>query len=689
VQDLSEETGDSKLISNMILRDSEAHLKTDQKNKILLYEMKKIDGDNLQISYSSFLHCWVLGHKGDTVLLRGAKDVSGERMGLAGFGGRMVGLAREWFAFLEKAPVHVVDRLKNDLDGFCLYAELEDSNISGDPVLRSNPRKQAGVRWNWVGFTKCQGKSEVVPLPEVFEYLNDYQFKQPAHKMLGVFEDFGELLKRVSHFNKTIKSKSISNVEEGSVLVLIKQNSNEELLTSGMLRVRPLDYEILRMFRDSVTAVKSGAAKGTVNGVFDGYDRTVKSLYEKNISIHADGLARSLEDYLLLGKLGKIYFNKKQLPKNWDLKTRDLMALFWYMNYIGRASWTTYEEIESLLDTKDLMERLRRADIDCLTLDFTDAKVCDEYINYKNEKSLIKSVETSAWFKRDPILGEAIFAAKGSKDLLVIIPLSVPSSGKSYLKDKLGASIRASGMSMNSVNSDRLNVCLYEKAASSNPGHSYSSQELQSESKKFYRDSWEFEVHRAVSTKLNSPFLPNLLFIDKNHSPDTIKNTLSQVKLAMTVLERAFSTKIHLQSVVLTPRSFKKNMPEDVLPNYPLSIHYFLNCFQRLVQRKNHETLNYRGLETAKIAVSFFKSFQGYQDLSLKSLGHTGVTSVSPFPITNCVQEPDFETPKKLKEFAELLCTPNQSNNQYGPNTRDKGEDAKLGEFLTYLENFE
>jgi len=46
--------------------------------------------------------------------------------------------------------------------------------------------------------------------------------------------------------------QSVSNAKEGSIVVVVKENENEELLTSGMIRCRSIDFEILKLFKNTV-----------------------------------------------------------------------------------------------------------------------------------------------------------------------------------------------------------------------------------------------------------------------------------------------------------------------------------------------------------------------------------------------------------------------------------------------------
>ena len=191
--------------------------------------------------------------------------------------------------------------------------------------------------------------------------------------------------------------------------------------------------------------------------------------------------------------------------------------------------------------------------------------------------------------------------------IIILIPITLPGSGKTELIKYLKKSSEKYGIKFDYISSDDIRkkeIDIYMKKI---PG--ITEREAFSKSRNFYNKSFQQEIE----TKFKSIYLDNkighsLLFIDKNHPPNAINKTIEPIK-------KIISSFTNLNKQVI----FTGLIP-DCINNFtiksdlflPFSLSYLIQCYIRVRNRTNHPLMNQNRKDLLLFLMgSFLKNFIG------------------------------------------------------------------------------
>ena len=683
VEDLCEDehSQQSLSITGNILADVQSHLQDQKRSAVNIYELKKLDGVNIQITFNDILNCWVIGQDSVSIFCRDDSDIKKyQKKNIGKSNTDILKFSRVWFDILNKCPISQVRRLEEDLNGFCQIAEGIDHSEQQTLLMKSGgfQHKKHPIL-KYIGFSKILAKSDVVPCNEVFEYLQDYGFALPEHKFLGRFTNWIEFDNKQKQVSLDIRKSSIDQVGKGSVIVLIKENSEGSFLSSGQLQITSLDYEILHKFELSL---RQGLSNNLVQSIedileedFDKYLEEVAKL--QSTVINGQKLMRDAQYYNILGTLGKLYLNwhnvylkekrtEKQIQlfkQNHPILARDLIRLIWYIYYTRKDSNFNTSEIVLLFENYDLINRVKKFDLDILTYEFTG--VSENYPTvFRSQDNLLQRMYQSEMIQGKLLDNQKLYSIYRDDDrtlvtdsqVLFIIPLSIPGSGKSYFKDKLGQAFGDLGLDFAAISSDKAQDACRDFYKKRYPNKTFTGEELHELTRHICMDLWDLELAKLLINNVRSPLITQFVYIDKNHFPQSLTQTITQINTILDTEKTCFQKNYDRKFISIAPKTFKKNLKEDILPDFPQSIHYLLNCLQRLLKRgENHETLHWKGIETMKIVINiFFNSFKN-KELNISFLRQYGVHNSVVFPMTNCISELSFENSEELTNQVDTI----------------------------------
>lgn len=181
--------------------------------------------------------------------------------------------------------------------------------------------------------------------------------------------------------------------------------------------------------------------------------------------------------------------------------------------------------------------------------------------------------------------------------LVCIIPLGIPGAGKSTFYKNLKKVADKAGWTCTTVSSDNIrkdemdNLMMKQKLSKD----AAFSKTAQTAGKAFYA-----ELRRLILEA--GKYYAHIIFVDKNHPPNGIKNTARQI-------QENLREGTQLTTLYLIPEG-----KEDTLPNYPFSANFFLQCFLRCKRREVHETLDNSDMtKLSSILFMFLKMYNGVE----------------------------------------------------------------------------
>ena len=214
----------------------------------------------------------------------------------------------------------------------------------------------------------------------------------------------------------------------------------------------------------------------------------------------------------------------------------------------------------------------------------------------KYEESLLKT-------KLDNYKKENTSLAK----IVILIPITLPGSGKTELIKYLQKSTEKYGIRFDYISSDDIRKKEIEIYMKKIPG--VTEREAFNKSRIFYNKSFQDEIE----TKFKNIYLDNkinhsLLFIDKNHPPNALNKTIEPIKKIMSSF-----TNLNKQVVFigLIPECINNFIIKSDL-FLPFSLSYLIQCYIRVRNRTNHPLMNQNRKDLLLFLMgSFLKNFIG------------------------------------------------------------------------------
>ena len=245
----------------------------------------------------------------------------------------------------------------------------------------------------------------------------------------------------------------------------------------------------------------------------------------------------------------------------------------------------------------------------------------------KYEESLLKS-------KLDNYKREDTTLAK----IVILIPITLPGSGKTELIKYLKKSTETYGIKFDYISSDDIRKKEIELYMEKIPG--ITEREAFTKSRNFYNKSFQQEIE----TKFKNIYLDNkighsLLFIDKNHPPNAINKTIEPIKKIMSSF-----TNLNKQVVFvgLIPECINNFIIKSDL-FLPFSLSYLIQCYIRVRNRTNHPLMNQNRKDLLLFLMgSFLKNFIGVSLESDKLMNLYSIEQTYKLQFTDEIDDSQF-----------------------------------------------
>ena len=191
--------------------------------------------------------------------------------------------------------------------------------------------------------------------------------------------------------------------------------------------------------------------------------------------------------------------------------------------------------------------------------------------------------------------------------IVIIIPITLPGSGKTELITYLKNSTSKYGIHFDYVSSDDIRKKEIEIYMEKIPG--MTEREAFNRSRNYYNKSFQEEIENKFKTVyLNNKLKNCLIFIDKNHPPNAINKTIEPIRKIMSDFTNIDK---QVSFVGLIPECINNFILGHGLA-LPFSLSYLIQCYIRVRNRKNHPLMNQNRKDLLLFLMgSFIKNFIG------------------------------------------------------------------------------
>jgi len=252
-----------------------------------------------------------------------------------------------------------------------------------------------------------------------------------------------------------------------------------------------------------------------------------------------------------------------------------------------------------------------------------------------NLESNAEQVTDAAKDNKDSNLEEA--SKKSKSQILVFIPIGIPGMGKTTFLNILKKLLEEKGCAISIISSDVIRKNLIEETLQKEP-HISESKAFE-KTAKFAKTRFFDDVEKAILKTKTLTQKTHIVFLDKNHPPSIIKDTIEFFE------KPKFLNKFDIRTVVIKPschETFRTNSHV-----FPFSLTFFFTCLRRAIGRDNHETLKGGDLNVSKVLISFLNSYKDFKPTEnyFRSLGAQFVMEL---PFTHEDPEVEKAFPKTL-----------------------------------------
>jgi hypothetical protein len=169
----------------------------------------------------------------------------------------------------------------------------------------------------------------------------------------------------------------------------------------------------------------------------------------------------------------------------------------------------------------------------------------------------------------------------GSKDIVVLVPMTIPGTGKTYFVEQLKEMLNKTDIIFNKLSSDDIRLSVMNttfKHLSKDEAFSASGQQATRE--------FENELKRLFG--LSSAAKRSLVYLDKNHPPNALSRVFETIRKKCEQIP--YINDLSIKYVALLPDCGSFKISDKKL--LPFSLSYFIQCYVRIRNRFNHQTLN-------------------------------------------------------------------------------------------------
>ena len=225
-----------------------------------------------------------------------------------------------------------------------------------------------------------------------------------------------------------------------------------------------------------------------------------------------------------------------------------------------------------------------------------------------------------------------------SSKIIIIIPITLPGSGKTELIKYLKNTTSKYGIYFDYISSDDIRKKEIEIYMQKIPG--MTEREAFNRSRNYYNKSFQQEIETKFKTLyLNNKLKNCLLFIDKNHPPNAINKTIEPIKKVMSDFTNIDK---QISFVGLLPDCINNFILANHIP-LPFSLSYLIQCYIRVRNRTNHPLMNQNRKDLLLFLMrSFIKNFVGISLESSKLMTLYSINQTFKLPFTDELDDNQF-----------------------------------------------
>lgn len=504
-------------------------------------------------------------------------------------------IAREWFTIIKQMKPERVEAVKECLRDFTLVGEYV-----------GNPNYQHLVKYEKQGFmfyslVHKYTEDEAMNPKEAFDKIKSLGLQCVTHKEHPACKTWQDLNALLKGLYKEIKESGIEKREEGVVVYIVSQKEGKETLHS-ICKLKTLEYMVYRKLREKLRALTD--KKQTREAIEAKYQEEVRALVGMNTTPH------ELSFYFEVAKRA-FEFSETQ---------EDTYLIFGH--FVTFLSIMVYCTVNSAP----------------MSLGYFEKGVVQELLGtpwskYVGLKSKLKI--NDSYTIRVP-------------RTIVFVPLTIPGMGKSYLyREVIKSYCEDNGLNIRLVSSDQLRKSEMDKLKLKEPNLSENAlfaRTRETADEAFSKLLLHYVKEKTVEDKV--------IFIDKNHPPNAIRKTID-------LINQHRPRHADVRFLALMPKC--KQGPSiqfgEKEVSFPFSLDLCLSCLVTVQTRREHETLNGNGVDSANVVIMFYNMFRDFKfdGPLLKELGFNGGISVDFFGETFSFSK---EVTDKLTEILGKLNKP-------------------------------
>eukprot|EP00331_Platyophrya_macrostoma_P006590 CAMPEP_0176420686 /NCGR_PEP_ID=MMETSP0127-20121128/8744_1 /TAXON_ID=938130 /ORGANISM="Platyophrya macrostoma, Strain WH" /LENGTH=668 /DNA_ID=CAMNT_0017801309 /DNA_START=1 /DNA_END=2007 /DNA_ORIENTATION=- len=270
--------------------------------------------------------------------------------------------------------------------------------------------------------------------------------------------------------------------------------------------------------------------------------------------------------------------------------------------------------------------------------------------SYKNHKEEYLKKPYSIKDEESKEEGGAV-GGKG-QTVYIIIPMGIPGMGKSTFVNTFKELLKKYDACLDIISSDETRAECMQNLAKQKKN--LSQDQLFEKTGKDARDLFNQRLALLIANAHKKRESNVFIFIDKNHPPNALKGTF----------ELIHSNGGHLDKrlVCLTPITQEKYTINEK-KWYPFSLEFFLNCYTRVQERKEHPTLPGSGVKSAAVMFMFFDWFERVS-LNDESVKRNGFDLSLKIPFVKEERPKAEQFPLSLREKVEAVLMINEKEKE-------------------------
>jgi len=210
----------------------------EQGNAIEVYETRKANGENAQISFYPPLNTWCISSKNVSLLARSSEDLNNYKRRRFSYA---LEIAEIWFEMLNKISLDI-EKVKEMFAYRTFIGEYVGSSLHQHLV------KYSKKTILFYAIVNNNGNACCIDVEEAFKIFRVLNLETVSIKSCGVFSDVNELKKCLLNEYIRVSKGRVDVEDEGSVFYFVKHGDNNH--TVCLTKMKTLEYRLFRKIRE-------------------------------------------------------------------------------------------------------------------------------------------------------------------------------------------------------------------------------------------------------------------------------------------------------------------------------------------------------------------------------------------------------------------------------------------------------